>query len=194
MESRFRHFLPDLIETSGVKAFLSPDPDRVSFWKKRLGEVGSGPFVGISWKSPVMTPRRSPNYTELVDWAPAFSNRVAVFVNLQCKDYEDDLAVAKRDFGVTVHDFGDLDLYDDLDEVAALAGALDVVISVSTAVAVITAGVGTPTWVITWRQSDRNNFLFAPRGPSVRFFESDTGESWNAVFVSIAECLEAKDF
>ena len=192
MGSLFRHFLPELTAASGVKAFLAPDPDRVAFWKRRLGDMGPGPFVGISWKSPLMTPQRCQNYTELADWAPAFANREAVFVNLQCKDYEDDLAMAKRDFGVTVHDFGDLNLYDDLDEVAALAGALDVAISVSTAVAAITAGVGTPTWVVAWRQSPWNNFLLAPRGPSVRFFERDTGESWDAAFISIAECLAAR--
>ena len=152
MGSLFRHFLPELTGASGVTAFLAPDPDRIAFWKKRLGEMGPGPFVGISWKSPLMTPQRSPNYTEIADWAPAFANREAVFVNLQCKDYQDGLAMAKRDFGVTVHDFGNLNFYDDLDEVAALAGALDVVISVSTAVAAITAGVGTPTWVLTWRR------------------------------------------
>jgi len=192
MGSLFRHFLPELTEASGVETFLTPDPDRIAFWRNRLKEIALGPFVGISWKSPVMTPRRSQNYTELADWAPAFANREAVFVNLECKDYEDDLAVAKRDFGVTVHDFGDLDLYDDLDEVAALAAALDISITVSTAVAAITAGVGTPTWVISWRQSSWNNFLLAPRGPMVRQFERDTGETWDAAFKSIAECLAAR--
>ena len=119
-------------------------------------------------------------------------DRNATFVNLQCKDYEDDLALAKRDFGVTIHDFEDLNLYDDLDEVAALAGALDIVVSVSTAVAAITAGIGTPTWLISWRQSSWNNFLLGPRGPSVMRFERNTGESWDPAFKSIAECLATR--
>lgn len=194
MGSLFRHFIQDLTRTPEVDAFLIPDPDRVAFWKQRLRELGSGPFVGISWKSPVITAKRSPNYTAITDWAPLFADQEATFVNLQCKDYEDDLAAAKRDFGVTVHNFDDLDHFDDLDEVAALAGALDVVISVSTAVAAIAAGVGTPTWVISWRQSPWNNFLLAPRGPSVRFFQRDTMQSWDTAFASIAECLAARDF
>jgi tetratricopeptide (TPR) repeat protein len=192
--SLFRHFLPGIFECSGVKAFLSPNPDRTAVWKKRLGEIGSGPFVGISWKSPLITPRRAPNYTELSDWRPVFQNRDAIFVNLQCKNYEDDLANAQRDFGVTVHDFEDLDLYDDLDEVAALAAAVDVTISVSTAVASIAAGVGTPTWVAAWRQSSWTNVVYAPRGPSVRFFERNTRETWDGVFVSMAKSLAMRDF
>jgi tetratricopeptide (TPR) repeat protein len=194
MGSLFRHCPAGLAEASPEKAFLIPDPHRVTFWKKRLAQLGSGPFVGISWKSPLMTPRRSPNYTELADWTPVFAHGEAVFVNLQCKDHEDDIDAAGRDLGVRIHDFKDLDLYDDLDDVAALAGALDVVISVSTAVAAITAGIGTPTWVAAWRQSCWNNVLLAPRGPCVRFFERDTDEPWDGVFAAIAERLGARDF
>jgi tetratricopeptide (TPR) repeat protein len=192
MGSLFRHFLPELTEASGVQTFLTPDPERIAFWRNRLEELGPGPYVGISWKSPVMTHDRAPNYTQIADWVPVFAIRDAVFVNLQSKDGDNDLAKAKRDLGVTIHDFEDLDHYNDLDEVAALAGALDVAISVSTAVAAITAGVGTPTWVISWRQSSWNNFLLAPRGPSVRQFERNTGETWDAVFKSIAESLAAR--
>ena len=37
------------------------------------------------------------------------------------EQYRDELAEANREFGITVHDFEDLDLYDDLDDVATLA-------------------------------------------------------------------------
>jgi Flp pilus assembly protein TadD len=188
--SLFRNLRPDLALDPRLERFLVPDPDRVAFWKARLASLGRGPFVGISWKSPLMSPDRSPNYTEIGDWMPVFRNVGAVFVNLQCGGYRDELAEAKREFGVTVHDFEDLDLYDDLDDVAALAAALDVAISVSTAVAAIAAGVGTPTWVVSWRQSSWNNILFAPRGPSVTFFQRDSGETWNRVFAAIAETLQ----
>ena len=152
MGSLYRHLRPDLAAAAEPKAYLVPDPDRIAFWKARLAALGPGPFVGISWKSPLITPTRSPNYTRMGDWKPVFGKQ-AQFVNLQCRDYRDDLAEAKREFGVTVHDFEDLDLYDDLDDVAALAGALDVAISVHTCVSAITAGVGTPTWRIAWRKN-----------------------------------------
>ena len=145
--------------------------------------------MGISWKSPLITPTRSPNYTRIGDWKPVFGKQ-AQFVNLQCRDYRDDLAEAKREFGVTVHDFEDLDLYDDLDDVAALAGALDVAISVHTCVSAITAGVGTPMWRIAWRQNSWNNFLFIPQAPSITSFERDTGETWDGVFAAIAGRLQ----
>lgn len=185
--SLFRHFIPDLTDAKKTKAFLVPDPDRVAYWRNELKKLGSGPFIGISWKSPLMTAERSRNFTKLTDWYGVLSNCNATFVNLQCKDYKKDTAAAKHDIGVTIHDFPDLDLYDDLDDTAALSRALDLSISVSTTAGAITAGVGTPTWMIFWRQSSWNNFLLAPRGPSVKHFERNTLESWDAVFASITE-------
>ena len=69
---------------------------------------------------------------------------------------------------------------------AALAAALDIAVSVSTAVSTITAGVGTPTKMLHWRQSAWNNILFTPPGPCVEVFERNTWEPWDNVFHSVA--------
>jgi hypothetical protein len=137
----------------------------------------------------MMTPARALNYTRIDEWAPLFA-LPARFINLQSGEDRDDRLLAEERFGVTIHDFDDLDLYDDLDDVAALTAALDVVISVSTAVAAIAAGTGTPVWLIAWRQSPWNNFLLAPRGPNVTPFERNTDETWDAVFATLAERLK----
>lgn len=172
-------------------AYLIPAPERVLFWKKRLAKLGPKPHVGVSWKSPVITPERSPNYTMIDDWAPIFTNRKLSLINLQCGNYQQDLADANKNFNRIIHDFDDLDLYNDLDDVAALSQALDLTISVSTAVAAISAGVGTPTWLVSWNQSPWNNILHAPRGPSVTSFSRNTGESWDNAFALMAGRLES---
>jgi hypothetical protein len=132
------------------------------------------------------------NYARIGEWSPIFANRAVVFVNLQYGDYENDLAIAKREYRARVHTFDDLDLYDDLDNVAALSKALDVNITVDNIEAVISAGVGTPTWVLIWRQSSNNNFFYGPRGPSVTRFKRNTGETWNAAFENIAQRLKSR--
>ena len=184
--SLFRHLQQD--PAAPCDAYLVPDPDRVAFWKQRLASLGPGPYVGISWKSPLIKPDRTPNYTQIDDWAPLFA-LPAQFINLECSDSGKDLARAREHLGTTVHDFEDLDLFDGLDDVAALTAALDVVISVSTAVAPIAAGAGTPVWLIAWRQSPWSNFLLAARGPEVTWFERNLNESWDAVFAALAERL-----
>ena len=184
--SLFRHFIPEISKEIKPDAFLIPDPARVNFWKERLNSLGKGPYVGISWKSPFMTPARQPNYTQISDWAPVLTLPNVTFINLQCSDFRDDLASILDEFGTTVHHFDDLNHYDDLDDVAALSAALDIAVSVSTAVSTITAGVGTPTKMLHWRQSPWNNILLTPPGPFVDVFERNTWEPWDNVFHSVA--------
>jgi len=161
--------------------FLEPDPDRVAFWRARLEAVGPAPYVGISWKGALITDARAPNYTKVDDWKDLMKTS-ATFVNLQCGEREAELHEFQDRFNVAVHDFEDLDLYDNLDDVAAFCSAIDVTISVSTAVAPIAAGVGTETWLLAWKQSPWNNFLLKARGPEVQPFERATGSSWRALF------------
>jgi tetratricopeptide (TPR) repeat protein len=187
MGSLFRHFISEISQDTKPNSFLVPDPVRVNFWRERLNSLGKDPYVGISWKSPDMTPKRLPNYTQISDWAPVLTLPNVTFINLQSSNFAGDLTAIQNEFGVTVHNFDDLDQYDDLDDVAALSAALDFAVSVATAAPTITAGVGTPTKLAAWRQSSWNNILLKPLGPSVDVFERNTWESWDNVFRSIAE-------
>ena len=96
----------------------------------------------------------------------------------------------QNEFGVKVYNFDDLDLYDNLDDVTAFSAALDVVVSTHNAVPMITAGVGTPTKLASWRQSAWNNVLLTPHGPHLDIFQRDTGDSWESVFRLIAEDIK----
>jgi ADP-heptose:LPS heptosyltransferase len=53
-----------------------------------------------------------------------------------------ELDEARASFGVTIHTWPDIDLKQDLDEVAALTAALDLVVSVGTAVACMAGALG----------------------------------------------------
>ena len=81
--------------------------------------------------------------------------------------------------------------YNDLDEVAALCQALDTCISVSTAVAAIAAGVGTPTKLLSWKQSPWNNLLLAPCGPFVDTYQRNSWETWDLSFNKLARDLKS---
>ena len=190
MGSLFRHFIPEISKQKVTDTFLIPDPVRIEFWKKRLKSLGNGPFVGISWKSPAINSHRAPNYTKITDWSPIFDLRHAIFINLQSTEFSDDLAEIQDSFKIKVHNFDDLDHFNNLDEVAALSAALDIAVSVSTAVSAITAGVGTTTKLVAWRQSPWNNILLSPRGPTLEAFERNTWEPWDKVFQSIADKIE----
>jgi tetratricopeptide (TPR) repeat protein len=187
MGSLYRHFIPEISQNSNAKAFLVPDTIRVNFWKERLKSIGNPPYIGISWKSSNMSSARLPNYAPISEWTNVLTLAEVTLINLQAKDFANDLSKIQNELGVRVHNFDDLDHYDNLDDVAALSAALDVVISIKSALPLITAGVGTSTKLANWRQSAWNNILFNPVGSSVDIFERNTWEPWGNVFRLIAE-------
>ena len=173
--------------------YLFPDASRVKYWRDRLGQIASSKTVGISWKSPVMTPQRANNYPEISYWGKTLQEFDFTFVNLQSSDFKDDISHLHGQFGCKILHMNDLDLYDNLSDVAALSQALDCTISVATAAATISAAVGTYTIIPTWAQSSWNNILFTSRGPNVDILQKNTSESWGPVFEKIKTKLSALD-
>ena len=187
MGSLYKNLNIEIFQNMKVDAYLIPDSVRVEYWKKRLKSLGKGPFIGISWKSIIMTPERLPNYANISEWSPILKIPNATFINLQPKDFKEDLNKIKNEFGVKVHNFDDLDHFDNIDDVAALCSALDMVVSTKTTVPLISAGVGTSTKLANWKQSSWNNTLLNPRGPLVQIYERNTWDTWENVFKLIAE-------
>ena len=187
MGSLYRHFISKIGQNSNVDAYLIPDPVRVKFWRDRLSGLGKGPYVGICWKSSVVSPFRLKHYPPISEWSSILKIPDVTFINLQYSDFADDLAKIKDKFGVTVHNFDDLDQYNNVDDVAALCAALDMVVATKVTPLILSSGVGTPTKVANWRQSLWNNVLTNPVSSSVDMFERDTCEPWDTVFHLIAE-------
>jgi hypothetical protein len=187
MGSLYKHFIDEIMENDKGDAYLVPDPARVKFWKKRLKSLGKGPYIGVCWKSSVVSAYRSQHYPPISDWSPVLTTPDVTFINLQYTDYADDIVKVQDEFGVTIHHFDDLDQYNDIDDVAALCAALDMVVSTKVTPPMISAGVGTATMVANWRQSNFNNILNNPLSKSFEMIHRDTSEPWDEVFKLIEE-------
>jgi len=195
METLFGYACLEAACTEIQSSYLFPDPERVKLWSTRLRSISSRATVGLSWKSPLMTTRRARNYPELSYWGKTLQKYKSkfTFVNLQSTDYRDDIAYFNDHFGCEIVHFDQLDLYNDLSDVAALSKALDFSISVATAAATISAAVGTHTIIPTWAQSSWNNILFNSRGPEVDILLKNTSDSWGPVFEEIQAKLRVLD-
>ncbi len=187
MGSLYKHFIDEIMENDKGDAYLVPDPARVKFWRKRLKSLGKGPYIGVCWKSSVVSAYRSQHYPPISDWSPVLTTPDVTFINLQYTDYADDIVKVQDEFGVTIHNFDDLDQYDDIDDVAALCAALDMVVSTKATPPMISAGVGTSTKIANWRQSSFNNILTNPVTSSYDMFDRETWEKWDKVFNLIAK-------
>ena len=191
MGSLYKHFIHEIEQNTKINAYLIPNPVRVNFWRKRLNSLGKGPYIGISWKSANMHTKRLSNYATISELYPVLKLPNVTYVNLQYTDTTNDLTKIKKELGVTIHNFNDLDHFNNIDDVAALCAALDMVVSTKTTVPLISSGVGKLTKLANWRQSQWNNSLLNPRGPSVDIFERNTWEPWDNVFSSIAEDISS---
>lgn len=127
--------------------FLQADSRRVDYWRERFASLGPEPMVGLCWRSMLQSMVRNHWYTALEDLAPIFTLPAMRFVSLQYGDARAELAEAERCWPGRILSLEDeVDLTNDLDEVAAVNTALTAVVAPNTTCSVISASVGCPTY------------------------------------------------
>ena len=159
-------------------------------WQTRLAEIGTGPFVGVSWRSRLKTAERRLEYTQLDQWGELFAIPGVNWVNLQYDDCERDLRMAERKFGVTIHRWDWLDLMNDFEEVAALMKCLDLVVAPRSAVSMLGGALGAPTVMMgnRWDWSDLGSDT-SPWFPTIQLVYRHLGEEWDPVLASAAAAV-----
>jgi tetratricopeptide (TPR) repeat protein len=191
-----RWFRRDIASFPASSAYLRADDQRRSHYRQLLEENSNGRrIVGISWIS--RAARIGQHKTlNLGDWAPILQIPGVLFVDLQYGDTAAEREAVERELGVPILHLADLDLRDDLEGVAALASACDLVISVSSTIVHLAAALGRPTWVLVpagagnlwyWmREADHT-----PWYPSVTIFRQSKFGRWQEVVERVTEKLRS---
>lgn len=176
----------------GAEPFLAADPARVEHWCGWLESLGAGRKVGILWRSGLMAGLRSRRFAPFEAWRPVLATSGALFVNLQYGDAQPDLARAQAQ-GLMIHRPPGLDLMQDLEGVAALCRALDLVVGPPTATTNLAAATGAETWIVS---ADPNWPALGTAGypwyPAVRAFQPKGDEPWEARLESVARALTGR--
>jgi len=172
------------------EAFLKADEEKSAAFRARLEALGPGPYVGICWRSMVMGAKRGKYYSPIDMWGPVLTTPGVTFVNLQYGDVTTELALAQEKFGVTIHNFADINLKDDLDGAAALTAACDLVISAPTAVAAMAGALGCETWFLVsgrvWPQLGTDHY---PWYRSTRVFACEKFADWTNLMPQVRSAL-----
>lgn len=173
--------------------YLTPDPERVRFWRARLEGLGGKLAVGICWRSKLMLQTRIRQFLSLEAMADILRTPDVAFVNLFYGECADELEDAGERLGLTIHNFDDIDLLNDLDEVAALTRALDLVITASTSVFDMGGAVGTETWTfVAPHHREMLGTDHVPWFPSVRVFEKRKLDPWGPVLAKVKRELDTR--
>ena len=173
------------------KAFLVADPARVADFKTRLAAL-PGKKVGVCWRSMMLTHKRAKYFSPIDSWEEILKTPGVSFVNIQYGDCAPDIARAEEKFGVKIHQMEGLDLKDDLDGLAALSVALDLVLSAPTAAAHTASSVGAQVWYLSagvgWPQLGTGEY---PWYPNTRVFWPEKFGDWSGVMPKFAAELAA---
>ena len=192
LASPLRRFRRSLEDFSDRRAILKPDPERVAHWRRVLDEAAPGPKIGLLWKSLKLEGARLRYFSPFDQWAPVLRTPGAVFVNMQYGDCDAEIAEARARLGVEVWQPPGIDLKNDLEDVAALSCALDLMIGPANATSNIAAASGAPVWLIStpgaWPKLGTSRY---PWYPSVRVFDPPGFNQWDPVMREVAEALAA---
>ena len=172
--------------------YLRADETRVGHWRARLAALGPGLKIGVSWRGGTASTRASSRSLSLAALEPIFQTGGCEFVSLQYGDVRGEIAALHASDGITVHHWDEA--IADYDETGALVCALDLVISVQTALIHLTGALGRPAWVMVpavpeWRYGFTGEQM--PWYPSIRLFRQEQPGAWHATLARIAGALSA---
>lgn len=171
--------------------YLKPDPEKVARWRSRLDALGPGLKVGISWRGGTQVTRASVRGIPLSHWLPLLRMPGCRFVSLQYGKAVEELAALGSQAPAPIVHWQDA--IDDYDETAALVCALDLVVSVCTALIHLSGALGRPVWVMVpavpeWRYLRRGEAL--PWYPSARLFRQAELRHWAPVVERVRGALQ----
>ena len=174
------------------RGYLMADPERIEHWRARLAALGRGLKIGISWQGGTPKTRRPLRSLPLAQWLPILRTPGATFINLQYTESSEEIAGIKACAGIEVVDWQEA--RDDYEHTAALVSALDLVISVCTAVIHLGGALGKPVWVLApyspeWRYGIAGEKM--PWYPSVRIFRQPSYAAWEPAVANVTQCLHS---
>lgn len=175
------------------KAYLRADVARAEQLRRTLAPQGE--FVcGLAWSSPKakLSVEKS---IALNDFESVLRLPGMTFVNLQYGDVSDDIAQAEQAFGIRIHQAEGVDVFHDLDGLAALIEACDVVVSSSNSAVHLAGALGKKTFLLVphgrgrlwyWHEDDGPSLWY----PSIEVCSPTEGTDWSVPMRRISQSIQ----
>lgn len=189
LPQRFRRASADFPNHRG---YLQADPAKVAAWRARLDALGPGRKVGLSWRGGTAKTRRKLRSPAAAELAAMLRTPDTCWVSLQYDATAAEIEALGATAGVAVH--GWPEAIDDYDETAALLCALDLTVSVCTAVIHLGGALGRPVWVMAPYSPEWRYGLYwerMPWYPSVRVLRQASPGAWGGLLQRVTNELAA---
>ena len=180
-------FATTLATIPATTPYLAADPARLELWRRRLS--GPGFKVGLAWAG-APSHRNDHNRSLALDaLAPLLATPGPRWFSVQVGPRAAE--IASSGLGDRITDLSPE--LDDFRDTAAAIAALDLVISVDTAVAHLAGALNRPAWVLLPFSPDWRWLLGradSPWYPSLRLFRQPRPNAWTEVIAAVAQALE----
>jgi tetratricopeptide (TPR) repeat protein len=173
--------------------YLKPGEETVSRWRTRLARLGETFKVGISWKGGINRTGKDARSIALEHWRPLLETEGVRFVSLQYGEVKSEVDAANGFLPRPITRFEAAEI-DDFEQLAGLVRALDLVISVQTALVHLSGAVGHPCLVMVpyaaeWRYGAEGETM--PWYGSVKLHRQRTQGQWKETIAQVTAELAA---
>ncbi len=162
------------------KAFLKADERKTKIFLKQIKEKKFDKIVGISWSSKSNADKKKS--ISLEEFILGIYTPNICFVNLQYGDIKYEIKSIKKKYDIDIYDVENIDIFNNIDDLAALIDACDQIISIDNVTAVLAGAIGANCNLILgfkghfyWGINDTKSYWL----PSLKIFRQTNMHSWN---------------
>lgn len=191
--------VPGIMRTNAAEVMerwsphLKADRRLIGRFIDRFRATSRKPTICLAWRS--FNPQFGSNKSiQPAEIAEVVGGVDAQWIDVQYGDVVVDRAVLARDVGPVIRTVPDVDVLNDLDSLAAMLAAADLVVTASNVVAHLAGAMGLQCWVLVpastaklWYWSSEGESC--PWYPSVRLFRQNTPGSWREPLESLTRDL-----
>jgi hypothetical protein len=187
----FRQTEDDFKKTK--RGYLKADPERVKAITSELGLEGKK-VIGISWKS-IKSLNTLKKSLTLLEFGAIFEGLDVTLVNLQYGDVNKEINEFEEETGIKIVQCGSVDNREDLDGLAALIEACDLVVSTSNVTIHLAGALGKDGCVLLsfihnfWWLRDRDDSVWYP---SIKIYRQKKFQDWTSIPGSLRNDLSKK--
>ena len=182
-----RYLRPNLGSFSRHCAYLAAEDAAIARWESRLRELGTGPYVGFCWRGGSVRTHARARSVSLSTLAPALSASPARLVSLQRGAIDADERRILQRLNAFLPAEAELD---DIEDLAALVTALDLVVCIDSTVTHLAGALGRNAWVLLpfcpdWRYGMQGDAM--PWYPTVTLLRQPSPSVWGPVIDALAD-------
>ena len=183
------HFRKELIDfKKSSRGWLKADQEKVKNIRQNIIQNKSKKIIGVSWRTSSLLTNSHLRNIELAKMLEPLKNLDLIFVNLQYGEVSNEINNLRSEYGVEVLEIPGLDLFSDIDSLAALISACDYIITIDNLNSHFAGALGVKTMLLLpkvaderWGLEPNKTYLY----DSLVLYRQSSYNDWNETLKKI---------